>query len=282
MNFLFVSGVVLANASLDIAFHDTVFISLFSLIFSNNKFDLNSSDDDIKLAIKLDNEYIKMFWVGLMDGSGSIQVNLGQKESLEYRLIIKLPYTSSNYNMLVKIAKVIGGVVKKIHKDTNVIWVINKEKDIEKILKIYEDYPPLSSKLICQLAFLKKCLTQKSVKTYLFNRNSKYNKQLDIISSKVNMDISLYFKCWLSGFIESKGCFSLNPCFSIGQENDIYLIQNIQKYFEITNKIKNPYNKFYFLEVYKKEVLLNIVIHCKNYPLLGEKLKSLNKFKKKI
>jgi len=42
------TGVVLANASIDIAFHD---------------------------KLKKDLDYIKKFWVGLMDGNGSIQVN---------------------------------------------------------------------------------------------------------------------------------------------------------------------------------------------------------------
>jgi heme/copper-type cytochrome/quinol oxidase subunit 1 len=43
-----VTGVVLANAGLDIALHD---------------------------RLKKDPDYIKKFWVGLMDGDGSIQVN---------------------------------------------------------------------------------------------------------------------------------------------------------------------------------------------------------------
>jgi hypothetical protein len=44
----FVTGVILSNASLDIAFHD---------------------------RIDKDPSYLKKFWVGLMDGDGSIQVN---------------------------------------------------------------------------------------------------------------------------------------------------------------------------------------------------------------
>jgi hypothetical protein len=64
-----VSGVVLANASLDIAFHDTVLISSYStvaLLLPAIKKNEDSKEID---------EYIKMFWVGLMDGDGSIQVN---------------------------------------------------------------------------------------------------------------------------------------------------------------------------------------------------------------
>jgi hypothetical protein len=46
-----------------------------------------------------------------MDGNGSIQVNHGRKQSLQYRLVIKLSNLVSNYNMLIKIAEVIGGSV---------------------------------------------------------------------------------------------------------------------------------------------------------------------------
>jgi heme/copper-type cytochrome/quinol oxidase subunit 1 len=70
------SGVVLANASLDVAFHDTVLISnlsttalLFPTVVGSNNSKVN---DESKIS---EDEYIKMFWVGLMDGDGSIQVN---------------------------------------------------------------------------------------------------------------------------------------------------------------------------------------------------------------
>jgi hypothetical protein len=95
-----------------------------------------------------------------------------------------------------------------------------------------------------------------------------------------------YFKGWLSGFIEAKGCFSIgkynNHSFSIGLNEDIYLIHTIKEYFKVTNKVINPYGKFYILEVYKKEALLKIITHCTNYPLLGEKLESLKKFSNNI
>jgi uncharacterized protein (DUF433 family) len=226
-----------------------------------------------------------MFWVGLMDGDGSIQVNHWREQSLQYRLIIKLSNLKSNYNMLIEITKVIGGTVRITGKGADVIWVVNKKQEVEEIIKIYDTYPPLTSKKICQLAFLKTCLTETSVETYLLNRNLKYDKQLTIIKSNINFNIPSYFKGWLSGFIEAEGCFSIrksnNHSFSIGQNDDLYLIDAIKQYFEVTNKVRNPYGKFYFLEIYKKEVLLKIITHCTNYPLLGEKLESLKKFSQK-
>ena len=300
-----VSGVVLANASLDIAFHDTVLIFLLGIIIpslffmdgkklsiDNFNFSLpvisnsrNLSDGD-KVAKDNYNEYVKMFWVGLMDGDGSIQVNHWREQSLQYRLVIKLSNITYNYNMLVEIAKVVGGTVRITGKGTDVIWVVNKKQEVEEIIKIYDTYPPLTSKKICQLAFLKTCLTETSVKIYLLNRNSKYDQQLAIIKSNAYFTIPGYFKGWLSGFIEAEGCFSIrksnNHSFSIGQNDDLYLIEAIKQYFQVTNKVRNPKGKFYFLEVYKKEVLLKITTHCTNYPLLGEKLESLKKLNQKL
>jgi hypothetical protein len=60
------------------------------------------------------------------------------------------------------------------------------------------------------------------------------------------------------------------------------LIEAIKEYFKVTNKVRNSYGKFYLLEIYKKEVLLKIITHCTNYPLLGEKSKSLKIFSKKF
>lgn len=296
MNFFFlVSGVVLANASLDIAFHDTVFTVtiiwiIILLILANTasylcNFSLNTDNyDNVSDILNNYEEYIKKFWVGLMDGDGdgSIQVNHWREKSLQYRLVIKLSNIISNYNMLVKIAKVIGGTVRITRKGADVIWVVNKKQEVEEIIKIYDTYPPLTSKKICQLAFLKTCLTNTSVDIYLSNRNLKYDKQLAIIKSNMKNKIPSYFKEWLSGFIEAEGCFSIrksnNHSFSIGQNDDIYLIHAIKQYFEVNNKVRNSHGKFYSLEVYNKKVLLKIITHCNNYPLLGEKLESLKRF----
>jgi len=99
------SGVVLANASLDIAFHDK---HLF-LFFISNIVLYNTINNREKICYKIyNNDYIEKFWVGLMDGNGDIQINIQKKKILEYRLIIKLNSLKSNYNMLINIVKTIG------------------------------------------------------------------------------------------------------------------------------------------------------------------------------
>jgi len=272
------TGVILANASLDIALHDGSYFTLLSTPFIR----INS--------VNLNSEYIKMFWVGLMDGDGSIQVNHSQKKWLQYRLVIKLLYTKSNFKMLLLIVKIIGGYVKISKKD--VIWVVNNKEKIEEIIKIYDHYPPLTSRKICQLNFLKKCLTNNSIDFYLENRDLKYINQQAIINSdpfkgnKYSFIFSNYFKGWLSGFIEAEGSFSIRKSktysFSIGQNDDFYLLNGIKEFIGTTNKVRNPSKKFFFLEVYKKESLNFLKNHFLNYPLLGEKGESFNLFSSSI
>ncbi len=283
------SGVILANASLDTVFHDTRMMNLYSTIALSPTLRVE------KDSKKDDNEYIKMFWVGLMDGDGSIQVNHWRYKYLQFRLIIKLSYILSNYNMLIKIAKVIGGTVRITGKGQYVIWVVDRKETIQEIIRIFETYPLLTSKKICQLEFLKTCLLKNSVDWYLANRNSKFINQVTIIKSgpfggfakEINcFALPNYFNGWISGFIEAEGCFSIRKddklSFSIGQNDDIYLINAVKQFFGATNKVRSIKVNFYFLEIYKKEVLKKIINHFNNYPLLGEKAVSLQKFNQKF
>ena len=241
-----------------------------------------------------ESDYIKMFWVGLMEGDGSIQVNHWRKSSLQYRLVIKLSNITSNYEMLVKIAKFIGGNVRITGKDKDIIWVVNNKKTVQNIIKIFDTYPLLTSRKICQLRFLKECILRDSVDWYLLNRNNKYNEQLSIINSDIfglylekgTLILPDYFCAWFSGFIEAEGCFSIRKSnghsFSIGQNDDIYLINVIKEYINATNIVRNPYRNFYSIEIYKKETLRFIINHIKFYPLLGEKAESFHKWKQQI
>lgn len=272
-----------------------VLLHIVTTAFEKRNKQDNLKSDNIEnknCLINVDKEYLKMFWVGLMDGDGSIQVNHWRKKSLQYRLVIKLSNLTSNYNMLIKIAKVVGGSVRITGKGNDIIWVVNKKETIQEIIKIFNIYPPLTSKKICQLKFLKECMVRNSVDWYLLNRNNKYNDQQSIINSdmfgleKGILTLPNYFKGWFSGLIEAEGCFSIrksnNHSFSIGQNDDIYLINVIKEYLATTNVVRNPYRNFYSLEIYKKETLKTIINHFNNYPLLGEKAESLHKWKQKI
>ena len=187
--------------------------------------------------------------------------------------------------MLILIAKVIGGYVRIVKQD--VIWVVNKKEYIQEIIKIFEEFPLLTSKKKCQLQFLKTCLAKNWIIYYLNNRDNKYENQPEIIKASASgLEIPNYFKEWLSGFIEAEGCFSLrksnNHSFIIGQNDDMYLIEAIKIYFEARNAVRYSYGKFYALEIYKKEVLKKIITHCYNYPLLGEKRISFEIFSHKL
>lgn len=248
-----VTGVVLANASLDLALHD---------------------------RIKKDPYYIQKFWVGLMDGNGSIQVNHWRHKNLQYRLVIKLKYYIENLTMLNLIKKHIGGNVRIIENNKFIIWVVNERKLIQKLISIFISYPPLTSRLRAQLAFMLECFQQNNVAWYLNARDKKYlNPNRDIVKIDYN-----YFNAWLSGFIEAVGYFSIRNVsnyhsFSIGQRTDRYIIETIKNYFDAQNEIRKLNNNFWLIEIYRKITLMKIINHCINYPLLGEKTLSFSKFK---
>ena len=248
------TGVVLANASIDIAFHD---------------------------KLKKDPDYIKKFWVGLMDGNGSIQVNHWRKKNLQFRLIIKLKYHCKNSDMLNLIKSNLKGRVIS-QKEEFVLWVVDDRKLIINIIKIFDKYPPLTSRLQAQLFFMKSCLLHKDIDKYFRERKSKY-----LINKLCNLNINYsYFKEWLSGFIEAEGCFSFrknnNHSFSIAQKKEMELIEYIKTYFDIQSKVRLTKGNIWSIETYRKSTLLNIINHCNEYPLLGKKLIFFEKWKKEI
>lgn len=232
-------------------------------------------------------EELKQFWVGLLDGDGSIQCNHWRRKGLQYRFVIKLKNHPQNISMLRLIGENFGGQVARSGAD-HCIWVENHQRRIWKLSCILEKYPPLTSRVLCQWQFLKDCSMQKSVEWMLENRHGKYQKQGEFQAqlAKEKLQQRPYWPFWCSGFIEAEGCFSLrergNHSFSIGQKNDLYLIDSLLQYFGGTNSVRTIQQDFYLWEVYKRSVLKSICNHCHQYPLLGEKSTSLFSFRERV
>lgn len=235
--------------------------------------------------------YIKQFWVGLMDGDGTITMDENKPSCYSRpRMVISLNNTEKNRIMLNLIQKEIGGKVRIERKDKYVTWVIVSRKDIKTALFILNQYPLLTTRKTCQLEFMKQCIKDRSVNFYLQKRDLKYDKQPEMIAllnkSFIRPD---YFPAWLSGFIEAEGHFSIYSFkdqtrpkgFTIGQNNDLYILEAIKSYFDSHHKIfKTVKNnlEYYRIDMYGKRVRQNLYHHFLTNPLLGHKLESYNKW----
>lgn len=224
-------------------------------------------------------EYIKKYWVGLMDGVGSIEVNHYRMKNLQYRLVLNVNNSSENMAMLLKIQQVIGGYLIKRKEKALIAWTINNKMQIEDVIKIFEDYNLVTVRKRNQLQFLKENLKRNDVNWYLSERKNKYKKSL-IVS---NIEEISYFNEWFSGFVEATGSFCIraqkDKYFRIAHRYDMPLLLNLIIKFNITTKLKEQKNEQYAIEIYKKTLLEVLITHFEKYPLLGDKKNSLETFK---
>ena len=280
---------VLANASLDIALHDTSTSTTLHTAIASNLF---IEGKKLKTPKPLGDKQLAAFTVGLLDGDGSIQVNHWRKRILKFRLIVKLADKPLNYEMLSNIAKVYGGFVRRsIDKKTNsvfVLWVINDKKTFnQKIMPLLEEYMPLTSRMRLQYKFLKKFLLNPDVEQYLIERELKYKNRESIIPLFTDTTLPYYFNEWLAGFIEAEGSFNHrfqgNYSFNIGKIYDLYLIESIRNYYGLPHLIfANRTGKvsgipFYVFSVGSQVGTGRVIDHCANL-LQGYKYYQLVKF----
>lgn len=262
-----VTGVVLANASMDVAMHDRYIEAraMRSVIISP-RWKTSS------------NNHLDAFTVGLIDGDGSLQVNHWRGRSIQFRLVVKLRNKPYNYEILTIIANRYGGYVRIVRNRSFVQWVVNDQKIFhEKIMPLMRKYPPLTTRMHLQLAFFRRCLSGISISEYMETRGQKYDIRRSI--TPLFTVCPRYFSSWLSGFIEREGSFrirsgSVGFSFSISQTNDHYLLRHIRNFFgqsHLTVQFKQGSNPFYFLEMRNIKAMTNVVTHCQNYPLLGHK-----------
>lgn len=230
---------------------------------------------------------IEQFWVGLIDADGSVQCNHWKKRSLQHRIVIEMHI--DNFDMLKTIRQHLGGSVRPIDKN-KCLWVENHTRRIRELCKIFDRYPPLTTRVQSQITFLLECLTRKDVAWMLQNRDERY-KDSESLEKKIvlkGIESRHYFKIWCSGFITGKGLFSIrenssrSKSFSIAQKNDRYLIEALRNYFDGKNQVRHLKGDIYFWKVYRRDVLKNIIAHCERFPLLCHKKIQLNNFKQDL
>ena len=286
---------------MDIALHDScinkeIFYDIYLL--------KGSVSSVVAIPIKTEgenkNNYIEQFFVGLLEGDGTITTNINGK-SIRVRIIIALKNEQNNHKMLNIIQQIIGGRVVIERQNKYVTWIASNKSDILKVFLILARYPLLTVRKQCQLEFAKNCLLYKDVDNFMLNRKNMYENKNDLIV-KLNQikDIKLpfYFKSWLSGFIEAEGNFNLvfndkgylrKSSFTIGQNDELHILNMIKFYFQSENKILKDKKKINFksniidsdyfrLSLYNALSRKLLFEHFEKYPLMGQKKVTYSKF----
>jgi LAGLIDADG endonuclease len=243
----------------------------------------------------LKKDYFEPFFVGLLEGDGSIHLGRTKSGNLSYGVFqISLKYNAENHAMLALVEKYIGGTIslEKPKKGNDKIkWVALDQGSVKRILTIFETYPLLTSRKISQLNYLKMMMNDRSWSHHLDTRDFKYTDQQKLIEHyKQNFVMPYYFSAWISGFFEAEGCFRCTHGLSVYlcQNEDWYLLNAVKRFFQSHHKLSlhkdvRSQSKHFRVSFSGKRTLDRIIAHFESYPLLGYKKVSYdlfcNKFK---
>lgn len=240
--------------------------------------------------------YIKQFWVGLLEGDGTISVSSPGPNHVRVRFIISIKNLRENCIMLLLVQKVLGGTVRIEHEAQYITWTAIKKDLIQTLMGLLKQYPLLTTRKQCQLEFATKCIENGTKDFVVENRDFMYENQPKMLeSNEKNFILPTYFPAWLSGFVEAEGNFrflsdkrrnmEISGRFNVGQNYEHFIIKAIRDYFGGVNKIqviisKKEFSKkreligevkHYYVEMGSRAVKTAIFSHFSKYPLLGHK-----------
>lgn len=297
------SGVVCKN-KIFLTYYELLFIILYITFIYNITLVMFSGDNliNVKLSsvVTLDMflkknkkdiiDYVEQFFVGLLEGDGTITVDYVSDHSKRTRIFIALKNLEENRLMLNLIVKYIGGRVVTERKDTYVTWYATSKTDLAKIFAVLARYPLLTTKKICQLEFAKNYITRScngiSKEEFHKLRDNKYKNQEFLLNNyDKNFNLPSYFSAWLSGFTEAEGHFKLvksvnntikSSQYVIGQTYEKHILKAILIYFNSEDKkISYTLTKdkvpYYKIGLSGKDFRSLLVYHFNINPLLGDK-----------
>jgi hypothetical protein len=166
-----------------------------------NKLDTGININKI-ISEKSDKElisYIEPFFVGLLEGDGTITVDYISDRNKRVRVFIALKNLEANRFMLNLIVKYIGGRVAIERNSRYVTWYATNKTSIAKVLAVLSKYPLLTTRKQCQLNFAKDFVNSTNVLSKEeFNRlrDDKYKDQkamLDSYNKNVSFTKKDYF-----------------------------------------------------------------------------------------
>jgi len=197
----------------------------------------------------LGEKYIRVFWVGLLEGDGDITINFDHESRRVkgFSFSIEMNYTPQTEVMLHAIAKVLeGGVLLTRKKDASsgkrklmIRWKLESRYEVARLLKILEVFPPLTKNSRWRRDWVKSVFHKKyienadSLDVYLFAlalRNI-LEENTDSFSPK---DYNVpYLRPWLSGFMEAESSWSatIPAKFNLIQANEKAFLRFIGQYF---------------------------------------------------